>query len=267
MKFPPKIKHGVKLIALIIGMIADGIMLFVCFTAQAVDLPSRIAFAAIGITIIFLIPVTYEDKARKLWLCLVIVAVFYDTSYLLAITDAKKTVATIDNDQELGRLTAEKNQADNTEKSFRDAYIKALSDPTVTAKTQADISAQLNDAKKASELAESKRSDRYKEVSSGSVMSSVITAEVIFLAIPKGIADGHIAQVIMNSLIAIIIQGMIVFSLSDGQLNRQGIKQFWQSLKTTKPKRGRPFGAVTKNRKPKQPVIKLPEDLAGSRLS
>lgn len=215
MKIHPALKPWVKFLALGVGVIADGIMLFACFISQAHDDLSRVAFGAIAIMIVLLIPITYEEKAFKLWLCLVGVAVFFDTSYLLVTTSAKDAEVTTQTDAELSRLTNLANDAEMAVQEAQAKYNDALKDPSITRPTMIDLDRQLTQAREDSARKEAARRARYDLVESGKVMSQQVTAADIFDAIPQALQTGKILQSIIYSLIAVIIQGMIVFSLSE----------------------------------------------------
>jgi len=251
MKIPPKIKPWIKITSLIIGVIADGIMLFACFTSQAPDLLGKIAFGTIGIMIILLIPITYEEKAFKLWLCLVIVAVFFDTSYLLATTkpiDADKII-TVDNDKEIAAIDIKIATANASLSKAQDNYSKALSDPTITRPTMENLNQQIIDSRADVKSRESDRKSRVIFIESG-LAARQLTADDIFKAIPDSIGSRPF-QFSMYLLIAVILQGFIVFSLSEENKKKSLFTQLMDKILGRKE----PV-KITAERKPAKPKRK-----------
>lgn len=230
MKIPPKIKPWIKIASLIIGVIADGIMLFACFTSQAPDPLGKVAFGTIGIMIILLIPITYEEKAFKLWLCLVIVAVFFDTSYLLATTKPIEPdkIITVDNDKELAEIIKNIDKANNSLDLAQANYTKALSDPTITRPTMENLNQQITDARNDLKAKENDKKSRIAFIESGMVYRQ-ITAQDIFNAIPESIGTRPF-QFSMYLLIAVILQGFIVFSLSEETKNKSLFAQLMDKI-------------------------------------
>lgn len=251
MKLPPILKKVIKILALALGAGADGIMLYACFTSQAVDPLAKVAFGAIGIAIVALIPMAYEDKARKFWLALVTVAVFFDTSYLLATTKLKESNVTIETDTELARLTTDKTAASNALAQANKDYSDGLHDPTVTAKTMEALERRVNKAIADEAAKEQKRLDRFNAVESGLVVSEQITADKIFSAIPDAFfsENKRIIQAIMYFMIACILQGMIVFALYEYAPKEKNIViRLLEKLINRQPvsRRGRPAGSKNK---------------------
>jgi Ca2+/Na+ antiporter len=212
MKLPNWAEKIVKGAAILIGVIADGIMLFACFTSQTHDIMGKIAFGTLGIMIILLIPIVYNERAFKLWLCLVTVAVFFDTSFLLAQTDTTRAqiTATAENDSELARLTTKANDASSTLKKKQDEYDKSQNGATLR-----ELDRQITAAREDYKTAEDKRQSRFNDVESGKIIMNPLNSSDIFEAIPKALKSGRELQAFMYSLIAIIIQGMIVFALTE----------------------------------------------------
>jgi hypothetical protein len=247
-RLPPLLKRIIKILALALGAGADGIMLYACFTSQAVDPLARVAFGAIGIAIVALIPMAYEDKARKFWLALVTVAVFFDTSYLLATTELKETNVTIENDAELAGLTADKKAASDGLALANKDYSDGLHDPTITAKTMESLERRVNKAIEDEATKEQKRLDRFNAVESGLVISEQITADKIFKAIPDAIfsENKRYLQLFMYFMIACILQGMIVFALYEYEPKEKNIiiKLLEKFInRKTVSKKGRPVGS------------------------
>lgn len=259
MKLPEWSEKIIKAFALLIGAIADGIMLFICFTSQAVDISGKIAFGAIGITIILLIPIVFNARWFKLWLALVTVAVFFDTSFLLAQSDPDRinAVATVDTDQELKRLTKKAEDDAAALQKKQDEYDRATKGDTLRELNNQILLAR-DDANK-SELA---RSERFKKVESGEITLNPITSSDIFDAIPKSLRSGRELYFYMFGLIAVIIQGMIIFALSERIKKQSWLRlifsryieilqkriedkiEFKQDI--PKPGRGRPAGSKNK---------------------
>lgn len=221
MLLPDKANKAIKIAAVIIGVAADGIMLFICFTSQALDLQSKVAFGALGIMIILLIPITYNERAYKLWFSLVICAIFFDTSFLLAKTDPDNAseVATVDNDKELARLDAIAKEKSDALKKKQDEYAQANNGATLR-----ELNNQIENARIDATKAEDERKARYKLVESGGVIVNPITSSQIFQSFPKAMQRGRQLQAFMYGLISIIIQGMIVFALSEKSSKKSWIR-------------------------------------------
>jgi antitoxin component HigA of HigAB toxin-antitoxin module len=212
MLLPEWANKFVKGAAILIGVVADGIMLFACFTSQTSDLMGKVAFGTLGIMIILLIPILYNERAYKLWLCAVTVAIFFDTSFLLAQTDTERAqiVATVENDQELKRLTIKADSAAAALQKKQDEYDKSQNGATLR-----ELNNQINQAREDSKISDKARQDRFNAIESGAVVLNPLTSQDIFDAIPKALRSGRQLQAFMYGLIAIIIQGMIVFALSE----------------------------------------------------
>lgn len=253
MKIPPQIKPWIKIFALAIGVIADGIMLFACFTSQAPDMLGKFAFGTLGITIILLIPLTYEERAFKLWACLVIVAVFFDTSYLLATTKPvdPKDIVTVENDQELARLAGLAKTAQDTLNLKLAEYDKAMK-----VDTRLQLDGQITDSRRDAESKELDRKNRFEAIERGEITKRQLTADDIFKAIPEAFT-GRFFHLIMYFLLAVIIQGMIVFSLSDGVSKKGYIAQIGDRLLGKKqPERAPVVRAVKKPKRKRSPPKK-----------
>jgi hypothetical protein len=207
----------IRKVALGVGVIADGIMIFICFIMQPNEPIAQVAFAALGITIVLLIPITKNEGAFKLWLCLVFIAIFFDTSYLLASTKTSGAIVeTVETDQYLKQLSESYEQSLIDFNSQQLSYSQALKDPSITTKTMALVDKNFNDAKLSKNEKEKKKTDRYELVKSGKVISIRITADIIFNAIPDAIwgHEQRRVQAFIYGLMAIVIQGMIVFALN-----------------------------------------------------
>jgi len=185
MLLPDWANKFVKGAAIFIGVVADGIMLFACFTSQTSDLMGKIAFGTLGIMIILLIPICYNERAFKLWICLVTVAVFFDTSFLLAQTDTDRAmiVATVENDAELKRLTKKADDAAIALQKKQDEYDRANNGATLR-----ELDNQITQSREDSKAADKARQDRFNAVESGAVVLNPLTSADIFDAIPKSCA-------------------------------------------------------------------------------
>ena len=217
MVLPEKLQSSIKTIALCIGIVVDIIMGFICFKAQAPDLLSQIAFIAIAITIVLLIGITLQERAYPLWIGCVAIMFFFDTSYLLVSTDAQNNNLTAATDKVLLDLENDIKTAKLDKQRAQQIYDKALFDSNVSKTTQADINKQLEASIATLQLKEAQRNNRQAEVEAGKIMSSPITADKIFQAIPTAFAGGRWLQAIVYALISFIIQGMIWFALREGR--------------------------------------------------
>jgi hypothetical protein len=202
-----------KKIALVVGLSADLIMAFVCFKSQAPDVISQIAFIAVGVTIVILIGITAQERAYKLWMACVIVAFFFDTSFLLESTRLQHSVLSANDDKELNQIGIDLEQAKKDLKTTEDIYNKALFDPMVTKSTQSDISNQVKSAMQYRDKKEFEQSARKALVESGVIILVPITADGIFSAIPIALTNGRVLQTVVYAMISGIIQSMIAFAL------------------------------------------------------
>lgn len=211
MKIPQNIKPWIKILGLAIGIIADGIMLFACFTSQAPDPLGKFAFGALGIMIILLIPITYEERAFKLWFCLVLVAVFFDTSYLLATTrePLPGEIITIENDSELKRLTGLATTAQEALDTKLAEYDKAMK-----VDTRAQLDRQITETRQDATAKEQARKTRHDVIERGEVSGIKVTSKAIFEAIPEAM-KGRWLHLFAYLLLSIIIQGIIIFSIDE----------------------------------------------------
>lgn len=232
MILPGWLKSSIKKIALAVGVIADGIMLFICFTSQVMDLPSKIAFAAIGLTIIILVPIAYEERAMGFWRLLAAIAIFFDTSYLLASTEILPV--TDEQRQELAEAKQAAAEAKESLDKTQADYSKALDNPTITAKTQENISILLENNRDDADKKEAAYKALKSKVETG---HPEITAERVFEAIPKAITHRPV-HLVVYGILASILQWMIAFALKD---NNQSSKlklympQFIKNINRKKP--------------------------------
>lgn len=265
MHVPPKLKPGVKLAALLIGMLVDGVMLFICFTTQALDDPSRVAFGALGIMLILLIPIAYEERALKLWLAMVALATYFDTSYLLLSTDAtKRVVLTVATDADYKGLADEAERAKNAFTTAQNNYSTGLADKNITRATMQDLNAQLTSATDYARKTEADRKSRFEALNAGNIKKLEITPDDLFLAIPNAVTRGRIMQLLAYGLIAVVIQAMIVFALREGTVKRSrlrdlilGKQQVVKSVPVEKPKRKR----QTRKPQPKPEPTEEPREI------
>lgn len=235
-KLPILIAQGAFLIGMTIDLILNALGL------MAVT-PAEYNAAAIGIAaIIVLFAITAWMRGIKiLWAVLAGIALFFDVSFMLAITEAKSETAEIiveaENDLQLERIDERINDAEEKMATALEWY----SQDGLAKSTYDFWKEQYDNADADLKEHQSKYDERLEELESGVVterkrnMNSEITHNDVFYSIPKAVENNRWIEIIIWAAIFGSLQFVIVFGASqekgrpiaDKKAVREFVKSYW----------------------------------------
>ena len=227
-------EHGNKVlnflldfVALIVALVVDLILNCICMLILAPGPLEAIGFVAISIVVVLFSVRSWLKNNKILWAMLALVAFFFDLSFVLVATDAQTQAAQLSTinasaDAELLRLTKNADMATATLTDLHAQYSAAMKRDTLI-----ELDRQITEAKAVADQAEALRKARYDFIESGQAtiqatrQHTVITAALIFSAIPDAVEKSRTIPLVVFALIFSGLQIVIVTAASDSQKKRE----------------------------------------------
>ena len=206
MKLPEKLEKAIDGIGLLIALIVDMIVIPICMVTIAPNILTKIAFVAIGITIVLFVFRSWAKGQRVAWVIFASVVFFFDFSFALVMTQIQSEKIDILQDSELVRIDREVLDAQERIKNLQTERTISTRPETI-----ASISSDIKTENQNILGFTVDRKAREKELKkTGGVY---ITADSVFTSIPDAIKKSRIIPLVIFGLIFIGLQMVIVTSI------------------------------------------------------
>lgn len=228
MRIPKKLESVIDTGGLIVALVVDVVINFICFLTLSPDIVTAVAFVSIGIMCVLFVFRAWSKGQVIPWLVFVSVVFFFDYSFALVTTkiQSEKKASNVYDNQEVKNIDTAIAKNDETLSILRAQYDKAMKRETLE-----EINAQIENETKAKEQNITERKTLILELKKSEKIESGITAQAVFDAIPTAWREKRYSALIIFGLICLGMQMVVVISIDNDIFKKKAEKKSDREVK------------------------------------
>jgi len=218
MRIPKRLESVIDTGGLIVALVVDIVINFICFLSLSPDIVTAVAFVSIGIMCVLFVFRAWSKGQVIPWIVFVSVVFFFDYSFALETTkiQSQKKAVNVYENQEIKNYDTAIARNDETLTVLRGQYEKAMKRETLE-----EINAQIKKETAAKEENQKERKAMIEELKRSEKTESNITAQAVFDAIPCAYRESRYIPLIVFGLIFLGLQMIVVTSIENDMFKKK----------------------------------------------
>lgn len=208
MNLPNRAKKYIDVAGIIIALVVDITINFICFWTLAPDLLTKVAFVCIGIMTVLFVFRSWAKGQKLPWFVFVSVVFFFDYSFALVTTKAQNERISVYEDAEVRDFDAAIEISRSSIVALREERDRSTRPETI-----ATVSSDILKEQAKLDKYEIDRTARMEELRKVGGSEIVITADSVFNAIPDAVNAGRVIPLVVFGFIFFGLQLIVTTSI------------------------------------------------------